>query len=101
MNKATTAPPTKEKAVVVTTKDRGVFFGYITGEPCRAQMKLARARNCIYWAVETKGFVGLAATGPLGPSKVGPAADITLFQITSVADATPAAIDRWESGPWG
>jgi len=90
----------KGKAVVVTTKDRGVFFGYLTGEPNRSELKLEDARNCIYWAAETKGFLGLANTGPLGASRVGPKADITLFQITAVVDASDEAVKRWESGPW-
>jgi hypothetical protein len=60
----------QERAVVVTTKDRGVFFGYVTGDVCRARQKLKRGRNCVYWAANTKGFMGLANTGPLEGARV-------------------------------
>lgn len=89
----------KERAVVVTTAHRGVFFGYasdVDGET----IKLARARNCIYWPTENKGFMGLAAMGPVKGARVGPAADITLRDITSVMECTDEAMKAWESAPW-
>ncbi len=89
-----------ERAVIITTKDRGVFFGYITGETCRRRIKLRQGRNCIRWPVECRGFIGLASLGPLKGSRVGPAADIELFGITSVIDCTPDAVKLWESEPW-
>ena len=88
-----------ERAVVVTTEHRGVFFGYandVDGEI----VKLRGARNCIYWSQDVKGFMGLAATGPSKNCKVGPAADISLRKITSVMECTPEAAAAWESAPW-
>lgn len=90
---------TKERAVLVTTAHRGVFFGYAT-ETDGATIKLRAARNCIYWPVEQKGFLGLASTGPLNTAKIGPAADLTLRDITSVVECTPAAVTAWEKAPW-
>lgn len=89
----------KERAVVVTTEHRGVFFGYadkIDGEI----IKLRGARNCIYWSKDVRGFMGLAATGPSKDCKVGPAADIELRKITSVMACTPEATAAWENAPW-
>jgi hypothetical protein len=89
----------KERAVVVTTTHRGVFFGYaidIDG----AIIKLRAARNCIYWSSDIKGFMGLAATGPSNTCKVGPAADISLRGITSVMECSPEAATAWERAPW-
>ena len=90
------------KAVVVTTEFRGVFFGYIDPkhEGNRAKLKLHDARNCIYWAKETRGFLGLANTGPFGASRVGPSATTLLHKITSVSECTPKAIKQWETAPW-
>ena len=90
---------TKERAVVVTTEHRGVFFGYasdVDGEI----IKLRGARNCIYWSADIRGFMGLAATGPNKSCKVGPAADISLRKITSVMECTPEATQAWENAPW-
>ncbi len=89
----------KERPVLVTTSYRGVFFGY-ADETGGDTIKLRRARNCIYWPPEQKGFLGLAAQGPLDGARVGPAADIELRGITSVTDVTPEAVARWEQAPW-
>ena len=90
---------TKERAVVVTTEHRGVFFGYasdVDGEI----VKLRGARNCIYWSADIRGFMGLAATGPSKSCKVGPAANISLRKITSVMECSPEAAHAWENAPW-
>ena len=94
-----TEKSTRELAVLVTTAHRGVFFGYTfqTGGPTIA---LRAARNCLYWPKAQKGFLGLAATGPLQGARVGPAADIELRDITCVAACTPEAIAAWEKAPW-
>jgi hypothetical protein len=88
-----------ERPVVVTTAHRGVFFGYAT-ETDGEQIALTRARLCIYWSADVKGFMGLAASGPSKSCKVGPAADITLRNITAVLEASPEAVNAWEGAPW-
>jgi hypothetical protein len=88
-----------ERAVIVTTEHRGVFFGYAT-DTSGDVINLRAARNCVYWSSAVKGFMGLAATGPDKQSRVGPAADIEVRQITSVVACTPSAVVAWESAPW-
>jgi hypothetical protein len=88
-----------ERAVLVTTKHRGVFFGY-ADDTSGETIKLRAARNCLFWPTENKGFLGLANTGPVKGSRVGPAADIELRDITCVAECTTAAVSAWESAPW-
>ena len=90
----------KEKAVLVTTAHKGVFFGYAK-DTRGAIISLRAARNCIYWPTDQKGFLGLASTGPVSGSRVGPAADLELRDITSVATCTPQAVEAWEKAPWG
>lgn len=89
----------KERAVLITTTHRGVFFGYATATD-GAMIKLRSARNCIYWSADVKGFVGLAARGPTKTCKVGPSADLELRDITCVAECSPEAIKAWEGAPW-
>jgi len=89
----------KERAVVVTTEHRGVFFGY-ADDTSGDVIKLRAARNCIYWSHGVRGFMGLAATGPDKQSKVGPAADIEVRKITSIIECTPEAVAAWEAQPW-
>lgn len=89
----------KERAVIVTTTHRGVFFGYAT-ETGGATISLRAARNCVYWSVDLRGFMGLAAMGPNGNCKVGPAADIEVRDITAVVAVTPEAEAKWNKAPW-
>ena len=89
----------KERAVIVTTTHRGVFFGYAENTD-GDQIALKRARLCVYWSADLKGFMGLASSGPSASCKIGPPADITLRKITSVVEVSPEAVARWESAPW-
>ncbi len=86
------------RPVIVTTEYKGVFFGYAE-DTSGETINLKRARNCLYWPEESKGFMGLASVGPLAGAKIGPAADIQLRKITSVVEVTPEAVKRWESAP--
>jgi hypothetical protein len=89
----------QERAVVVTTEHRGVFFGY-AADTAGETINLRAARNCLYWSSGVKGFMGLAATGPDKACRVGPAADIELRGITSVIACTDEAVKAWEAAPW-
>jgi hypothetical protein len=95
-----TGPQEGERAVLVTTEYRGVFFGYAK-DTSGETIQLRASRNCLYWPPENKGFLGLASMGPQKGSKVGPAADIELRKITCVAEVDAAAVAAWESAPWG
>lgn len=84
-----------ERAVLVTTAHKGVFFGY-AAETDGPTINLKRARLCIYWSADLMGFMGLAAKGPGSACKIGPPADIQLRDITSVVECSPEAVTRWE-----
>ena len=88
-----------ERAVIVTTSHRGVFFGYAK-ETDGETIKLRAARLAVYWTADLRGFMGLASSGPGKGCRIGPPADIELRGITSVVEVSPAAIQKWESQPW-
>jgi hypothetical protein len=88
----------KERAVLVTTAHRGVFFGYTT-ETDGDVIKLRAMRNCIQWR-GLKGFLQLASEGPGSLCRIGPCADGELRNITGVWECTPAAAKAWEAAPW-
>lgn len=88
-----------ERAVVVTTVHKGVFFGYAT-ETSGPTIKLRAARLAVYWSADLRGFMGLASIGPGSSCKVGPAADIELRDITAVVECSPEAAAKWEKGQW-
>ena len=91
-----------DKPVVVTTAHRGVFFGYIDGQPTDAPtIRIERARMCVYWSSDMKGVLGLAAIGPSAGCKIGPAVPaLTLREVTSVMEASEAAAKKWETAIW-
>jgi len=94
MTEATLTPT--GKPVVVTTANRGVFFGYADNTDGDV-IYLKRARNALYWSKETGGFLGLGGIGPQAGSKIGQRADVELRGITSVVSCTPKAVETWEA----
>lgn len=89
----------ENKAVLVTTEFRGVFFGYVKDDKkLPEQITLTNVRNCIYWAPEVGGFLGLASSGPSSQSKIGAEVpEVTLWKITSVAPVSPEAEKKWRT----
>lgn len=90
----------KERAVLVTTSYKGVFFGYAKDTDGET-IKLRNGRLCVYWSADLRGFMGLASHGPSASCKIGPAGDIELRSITSVTEVTPEAAAKWEKAVWG
>ena len=90
-----------EQAVMVTTEFRGVFFGYMSEPPADGSVTIKRARNCVYWSADVKGFMGLAANGPTKNCKIGPAVpSLTLNKVTAVVEVSASAQSKWEGAPW-
>lgn len=92
------AKSTKSRPVLVTTEYRGVFFGF-AADTSTDTIKLEKARNCIYWAGDVGGFLGLASSGPTKSCRIGAVADVELRKITSVTEMSPAAVAAWEAAP--
>lgn len=88
-----------ERAVIVTTEHRGVFFGYAK-DTDGATISLRAARMAVYWSADLKGIMGLASQGPNSNCKIGPAADITLRDITSVMEVSETAEKAWVGAQW-
>lgn len=88
-----------ERAVLVTTAHRGVFFGYAVNTD-GDEIYLRAGRNCLCWPKENKGFLGLASFGPLNGARIGPPANIKLRNITCIAECSEMAVEAWESFPW-
>ena len=103
----TTANNLVGRAVLVTTKYRGVFFGLLDSyAPPVAGTEggtavLLEARNCLSWPSEVRGFLGLATLGPLDGSRVGPAVSLLKLEgVSSIAECSDEAAELWRQGPW-
>lgn len=85
------------KAVLVTTEFRGVFFGYVKDEKnLPDEITLTNVRNCIYWSSDVGGFLGLAANGPTSGCKIGTLVpELRLFKVTSVTPVSDEAAKKW------
>jgi hypothetical protein len=98
----TTKTATKSKVVplLVTTENKGVFFGY--GEETDGKIiRLTDARMCVYWTAEVRGALGLASVGPNKSCRIGfkvPA--ITLQGVVSVTLCTKEAAEAFEKNFW-
>ncbi len=84
--------------VLVTTKHRGVFFGYAAEADLTAtDIWLHACRNAIRWAT-TKGFLELASDGPNMNSKVGAEAEkVFVRDVTCVSVCTDKAAAAWKA----
>lgn len=86
--------------VLVTTVNRGVYFGYLVDDMCPDQVTLTDARCAVSWE-NMRGHLDLAVRGPNDECRVTPAClNITLYGITGIATCTPEAVAAWEEGPW-
>lgn len=88
----------KQKAVIITTQHRGVFFGYVSEKADMTKKIITDvkgARMAIYWGT-TKGLMELAQTGPTSKSKISSPADIPCLQdVTAVFSVTAEAEQKW------
>lgn len=88
----------KQKAVIITTQHRGVFFGYVSDKTDLTQKIITDvkgARMAIYWGT-SKGLMQLANSGPTSSSKISEPCDIPVLQdVTAVFSVTPEAEEKW------
>lgn len=87
------------KAVLVTTKHRGVFAGLVSDDLdlTARDFPLEQARMAIYFGT-TRGLMELAQTGPTGKSKISAVADIPmLHDVTAIFAITPEAWKKWQN----
>lgn len=94
----------KTLAVVVTTKHRGVFFGYINPNDKERQDKVEveDLQMAVYWSADIGGVLGLPAVGPSKTCRISkPAKSGVLHDITAVIEATSEAEKAWKKCPWG
>jgi hypothetical protein len=89
--------------LITTNKDlRGVFFAYINPEDVDKEIiEVENVQMCVYWSVETRGVLGLAADGPAKGSRVTkPAPRGVIRGITLVAECSKEAVKAWKACPW-
>lgn len=89
-----------EKALVVTTEWRGVFFGYgvLTKE---RTITLRDCRMCINWDASVRGILGLTSGQSLKNCRITPSSPrVTLQGVTAIFEVTEKAEQEWLKQPW-
>lgn len=91
-----------KRAIVVTTENRGVFFGYLKDESkSPSEIIIEQARMCVYWDSETRGVLGLAGNGPSNNCRITHAIpEAKLYKITGIFDCSDDAVKKWEQSIW-
>ena len=86
----------EERAVIVCTDRKSVYFGYTT-DPFvpGGTMRLRASRQCIRWGT-TAGVPQLAATGPTSRSLLGAEVDLTTGGLVVEYSVTPQALEVWK-----
>lgn len=88
------------KAIIVTTKHRGVFYAEVATDADLTPTSLTDLKNCrmaIRWNT-TRGLMELAEDGPNAGSKISAHADIAvLHDVTAVFEVTEKAKAAWTS----
>lgn len=90
------------KAVLVTTEFRAIFFGYVKDDTkAPAEIILTGVRNCIYWPVAAGGFLGMVSDGPKNKDyRIGARVpEVTLYKITSVSPVSDSVARIWDEAP--
>ena len=88
--------------VIVCTEKRGVIFGYAKKDKPnkRGQIKLKKARMCLYWPISIGGVFGLGEVGPNAETKVSAElGGVFLEGVTAIFDVTKDAEKAWKSAP--
>jgi hypothetical protein len=88
--------------LLVTTSSRGVFYGWGNKEDVnKTEIRIQRARMCVYWSSDIRGVFGLASVGPSRTCKIGFEVPATTLQgVISITECSPEAVAKWEAQPW-
>ena len=88
------------KSILVTTKQRGVWYAEVEGNKDLTTKTLTDLKNCrmaIYWNTK-KGLHELCEIGPNEGSRISSHADIeVLHDVTAVFSVTAQAAEAWKN----
>jgi hypothetical protein len=84
--------------VLITTTNRGVYFGHLVENNAPASVTLERARVCASWDCDEEGYLVMAVRGPRGVAQVSPACErLTVYGVATIAECSPEATEEWDA----
>ncbi len=86
-----------ERAIVFTTKHRGVFFGYSSCSLLDERVIVRGLRNCLTWSKTIGGVFGLATVGPNTKCVIGETVtgNSGIQDVTWIGECSPEAEKAW------
>ena len=89
------------KAVVAVSKHKDVMFGYVEDSfelGVDERVILKKSRQCLYFPTEQRGFMSLAAKGPVGCCELSmECPETTLLGTVRLCLCTEEAEKKWNS----
>lgn len=83
--------------VLITTENRGVYYGHLAEDHAPAYVILERARVCVSWDTGHRGFLYMAVEGPAGVAEVSPAVGrLTVYGVATLAECSDRAAKVWD-----
>jgi len=83
--------------VLITTNNRGVYYGYLVENKAPDMVRLDKARVVVQWDTP-KGFLHMAVEGPEGVAEVSPAVgSMEVYGVATIADCTKEAAEAWDA----
>lgn len=86
------------KPVLISTDNRGIYYGYLVENKAPSHVVLEKARVCVAWDTGEKGYLYLATEGPEGVATVSPACGrVEVYGVGTIADCTERAAEAWDA----
>lgn len=84
--------------VLITTNNRGVYYGYLAENNAPDMVRLEKARVCVQWDAGHEGFLVMAVRGPKGVADVSPAVgSMEVYGVATIATCSPEAAEEWDA----
>jgi hypothetical protein len=89
---------TQPKPVLISTNNRGIYYGYLVENHAPDHVTLERARVCAVWDTGEKGYLYMATHGPEGVAMVSPAVgSMEVYGVATIAECSPEAAEAWDA----
>lgn len=84
--------------VLITTNNRGIYYGYLTENNAPDMVRLEKARVCVQWDAGNEGFLVMAVRGPQGVAEVSLAVgSLEVYGVATIAHCSPEAAEAWDA----
>jgi hypothetical protein len=92
------------KPVLAVSGNRDIVFGYVEDDQDMFAEKIAlkKARTCLWYSDDMRGFTGLAIDGPSDTCRISFELEglYYLHNVKRLLDVSAKSISKWNAAPW-